>query len=388
MGGHRISHGLVLTGRQRPASQRARRRGGWAGGRCESASGGRSPWLPRSPATGSDGSPCSQSRFSSGAVADSMNIRRVLLCGGRSSEPWAQRPDRYSMCSPVVIARGDSHDRHLLARLLVRIDDVGADRAAEPGPFGFAHEDARTLRSVCLLDPNLLAFLKSVHRAIIAGGGASRERQDSDATPCMSTTHPPFVRCDSGRALHGVAVPAAKRPPGSRRRMPRRGCGPPRRRPAAWTALAREGGLVLRGARAGCHGELGISVVSWSGAPACRRSAATRSGGWPRGCSRFREAAVRWHLSPAAAPVPSVTPKAPYRCGAGQQDAAGVGAARGRPHPKGYRSGPRYGRARHDAVFPCVAMEDGRGRPEAPERAVDTEEELPEELRDGREPLQ
>lgn len=65
-------------------------------------------------------------------------------------------------------------------------------------------------------------------------------------------------------------------------------------------------------------------------------------------------------------------------------NAAWVEAAKGRLH----REGVPLGRGRHAAVYLCVVMKDWRGRPEALERAVDAEEDLPEELGDGRDALQ
>src|SRR3954451_8139175 len=69
--------------------------------------------------------------------------------------------------SLVVVTRDDPHDRHLFARARVGIGDVGAGRATEPRRLGLAHEDARALRPICLLDPDLLAFTEGVHRTIV-----------------------------------------------------------------------------------------------------------------------------------------------------------------------------------------------------------------------------
>src|SRR5438128_1656472 len=51
-------------------------------------------------------------------------------------------------------------------------------------------------------------------------------------------------------------------------------------------------------------------------------------------------------------------------------------------------SGLCCSRDRHDAVLAHIVPEDGRGRPEALERAVDAEEELPCRLWDRGDPLQ
>ena len=67
----------------------------------------------------------------------------------------------------VVVARDDPHHRHLLAGLHLRIHDISADAAAEPRPLGLADEDRSALRSVVLLDPDLLTFAQSVHRLIV-----------------------------------------------------------------------------------------------------------------------------------------------------------------------------------------------------------------------------
>jgi hypothetical protein len=71
-------------------------------------------------------------------------------------------------------------------------------------------------------------------------------------------------------------------------------------------------------------------------------------------------------------------------CGQRQQMPHAVEAAKGRLH----REGVPLGRGRYAAVYLRVVMKDRRGRPEALERAVDAEEELPEELGDGRDALQ
>src|SRR4051812_9638221 len=66
----------------------------------------------------------------------------------------------------------------------------------------------------------------------------------------------------------------------------------------------------------------------------------------------------------------------------------GRSAAQGRLRREGVPLGRRCDRAGHAAVYLRVVMKDRRGRPEALERAVDAEEELPEELGDGRDALQ
>ena len=64
-----------------------------------------------------------------------------------------------------VVARQDPHRRDFLAQASVRIHDVDARAPAEPARLGLAYEDARALRPVGLLDPDLLAFVKGAHDA-------------------------------------------------------------------------------------------------------------------------------------------------------------------------------------------------------------------------------
>src|SRR4051812_2378727 len=97
------------------------------------------------------------------------------------SWPPSPRPPRRRRCRPsapphsaaglpllALVAGHDAHQRDLLARARVRVDDVGAWRAAEPGRLGLADEDARALRAVSLLDPDLLTFAESVHDRMVA----------------------------------------------------------------------------------------------------------------------------------------------------------------------------------------------------------------------------
>jgi hypothetical protein len=93
----------------------------------------------------------------------------------------------------------------------------------------------------------------------------------------------------------------------------------------------------------------------------------------------------RFCLEPTAPPKECwvVVRTGSAECGEGSKCRM-VEATQGRLH----REGVPLGRGRHAAVYQCVVMKDWRGRPEALEHAVDAEEDLPEELGDGRDALQ
>src|SRR5207244_2976683 len=75
--------------------------------------------------------------------------------------PWLCRQPATEGRWCSLVARHDPVGGNLLARAGVRIDDIHARPAAEPGvERGLSHEDRGALRAIALLNPDLLTLLK------------------------------------------------------------------------------------------------------------------------------------------------------------------------------------------------------------------------------------